>query len=270
MAEGTDGTETARRPQRRAAEDNLKSLHKVVRVLDCFSMNRRSLSLSEICSITGFPRSTAHRLVASMRDVGFLEQEHEREEYRLGIRLFQFGSVVLANLDLHREGRGIVDSLHRLTNRTVHLAVFDGQRAVVIQRAEGNNDSLVPSTYVENTPAYCTSVGKAILAYQDDETFDRVVESGLERFTETTLTDPETLRKDLGVTRERGYAIDNGEHQPGLRCVGAPIRNASGGVFASLSVSAPAWEIPTDEVEELSKVVTYHANLISQRLGYQR
>jgi len=270
MSEQAQQEGIARNKGRRGPEDGLKSLHKVVRVLDCFSMNRRALSLSEICSMTGFPRSTAHRLVASMREVGFLEQENEREEYRLGIRLFEFGSIVLANLELHREGRSIVDSLHRLTNRTVHLAVFDGQRAVVIQRTEANSDALVPNTYVENSPAYCTSVGKAILAHQGEEVLERVIEAGLERFTDTTLTDPGALRADLAATRERGYAIDEGEHQPALRCVGAPIRNPSGRVFAALSVSAPAWELAADEIGEMSKVVTYHANLISQRLGYVR
>lgn len=265
-----DKSAMAPRPSRKTSEDSLKSLKKVARILDCFDLNRRTLSLAEICEMTGFPRSTTHRLAASMREIGFLEQEHERDAYRLGLRLFELGSTVLANLELHREGTPIVESLHQLTNRTVHLAVFDGQRAVVIQRTEASKDRMAPSTFVENSPAYCTSVGKAILAWQDEETLDRVIALGLERLTETTITDPGLLRADLAATRERGYAIDNGEHQPALRCVGAPIRAASGRVFAALSVSAPAWEMAPAEIEELSKVVTYHANLISQRLGYRR
>lgn len=258
------------KPAHRPKEDSLKSLKKVARILDCFDLNRRTLSLADLCEMTGFPRSTTHRLAASMRDIGFLEQEHERDEYRLGLRLFELGSTVLANLELHREAGTIVDSLHQLTNRTVHLAVFDGRRAVVIQRTEAGKDRLVPSSFVENSPAYCTSVGKAILAWQDDETLDRVIAAGLEKLTDTTITDADALRADLAATRARGYAIDNGEHQPALRCVGAPIRDASGKVFAALSVSAPVWDMAPEEIEELSKVVTYHANLVSQRLGHRR
>ncbi len=258
------------RPARKAGEDSLKSLRKVDRILGCFDLNRRTLTLAEICELTGFPRSTTHRLCASMREAGFLEQEGEREAYRLGLRLFELGSTFLANHELHREGSLIVESLHKLTGKTVHLAVFDGQRAVVIQRAETGSDRILPSTFVENSPAYCTSVGKAILAHQDDETLDRVIAPGLERLTETTLTDPAALREDLAATRARGYSIDNGEHQPALRCVGAPVRNSAGRVFAALSVSAPSWELPMEEVEEISKVVTFHANLISQRLGWRR
>ena len=86
----------------------------------------------------------------------------------------------------------------------------------------------------------------------------------------TTITDPAELENELDLTRQGGYAIDNGEHQPGLRCIGAPIRNQAGAVFAGISVSAPAWQMPPAEVDELNKVVIYHANLISQRLGYVR
>lgn len=271
MSESTDSMAHAEpRPGRRAGEDNLKSLAKVVRVLECFSINRRALSLSEICAETGFPRSTTHRLLSSMREVGFIEQERERDLYRLGLKLFELGSVVLANLELHREGRAIVESLHRLTGRTVHLAVFDGLRAVVIQRTETSGELSLPSTFVENSPAHCTSVGKAILAYQDEETLRRVVDAGLERFTETTITDEDALAEELSQIRARGYAVDNAEHQPGMRCVGAPIRDEHGRIFAAISISSPAWQLPPEDVEESSKIVTYHANMLSQRLGHAR
>lgn len=258
----------AAKPRRN--DESLKSLTKVVRVLECFSTTHRSLSLAEICARTGYPRSTAHRLLAAMREVGFIEQERERDSYRLGLRLFEFGNIVLANLELHREGRAVVDALHRLTARAVHLAVFDGLRAVVIQRTEAQTDGGLANTLFENSPAYCTSVGKAILAYQDPEIVQRVIDAGLQRFTETTITDPDTLIRELETTRARGYAIDESEHQPGLRCIGAPIRDQSGRVFAAVSVSAPAWQLPVSEIDDLKQVVIYHANLISQRLGYVR
>lgn len=254
----------------RSGDESLKSLNKVVRILGCFSTSHRTLSLADICTRTGYPRSTTHRLLAAMREVGFIEQDHERDHYRLGLRLFEFGNVALANLEIHREGRTIVDALHRLTGRTVHLAVFDGVSAVVIQRTEAQGDGSIPASMVENSPAYCTSVGKAILAFQPKEVVQRVIDAGLKRYTETTITDPAALDKELALTRERGYAIDEGEHQPGLRCVGAPIRNQNGAVFAAISISSPAWQLPVSEIDDVNKVVIYHANLISQRLGYAR
>lgn len=254
----------------RGSDDHLKSLVKLVRVLECFSTNDRALTLAEICQRTGFPRSTAHRLLASLREVGFLEQDRERDRYRLGLKLFELGNTALSNFDLHREARPYVEALRQMTGHTVHLAVFDGYRAVVIRRADPAPDSAMPttSTFIENAPAHCTSVGKAILAWQPEDAVKRLVANGLERFTSSTITTEDRLRAELATIRERGYSIDEAEHQPGLRCVGAPIRNQAGAVFAGLSISGPAWKLPIETVDEMSKVVIHHADQISRSLGY--
>lgn len=253
---------------KRSTDDGMKSLTKVVRILDCFSNDRRSLSLVEVCERTGFPRSTTHRLLASMREVGFLDQDRERDRYRLGIKLFEYGSMVLSNLELHREARPFVDALNRMTEQSVHLAVFDGHRAVVIHREQPAPGGVTPINLLENAPVHCTSIGKAILAYQAEEILKRVIEEGLQHYTEATIVSEPALREELSRVRSRGYAVDNGEHQPGLRCVGAPIHDRAGRVFASISVSASAWNSPIDKEGELAKIVIHHAQQISHRLGY--
>lgn len=255
-------------PTRRASDENLKSLIKVMRVLECFSVNDRALSLSDIADRTGFPRSTTHRLVASMKEVGLVEQGRERDKYRLGLKLFEFGNIVLTNLDLHREARPMVDALKRMTGQLVHLAIFDGRSAVVIHRADPSPDHAPTSTSIENAPVHCTSVGKAILAWQPDAVVQKIITSGLRRYTEATITDGSALIEELDRVRNRGYAIDEAEHQPGLRCVGAPIRDQSGDVIAGISVSGPSWQINASDIDELSKIVIHHANLISQRIGH--
>lgn len=254
--------------RRRTSEESMKSLGKLVRVLECFSTDDRTLSLSDICARTGFPRSTAHRLMASLRDVGFLDQERERDAYRLGLKLFELGNVALSNLDIHREAHPYVDALKRMTGNVVTVAIFDGFRAVVVRRTGGTMDSDTKPDLIENAPAHCTSVGKATLAFQPEEVIDRLIERGLERFTETTITDGDALRRELSEIRKRGYAVDEGEHRPGLRCIGAPIRNQHGRVFAGLSISGPSWQLRQESIGELSKVVVYHADRISRALGY--
>lgn len=249
-------------------EDNLKSLSKVMRILESFSTVNRTMSLGEICQRTGFPKSTAHRLLSSMRVVGLIDQACEGERYRLGIKLFEFGNTVLANMDLHREARPFVDTLARVSGQMVHLAVFDGRHAVVIQRSDPSPEGL-PATFIETAPVHCTSVGKAILAYQPEETLRRVLAAGLQRYTDTTIIDEAALRVALSEIRNRGYAVDEGEHQPGIRCIGAPIRDQSGRVFAAVSVSGPSWRIPAGEVASLSKIVVHNANAIAACLGYR-
>lgn len=251
----------------RNTDDQMKSLGKVVKVLECFSLNDRALTPAEICRRTGFPRSTTHRLLASLRDVGLLEQGKERDKYRLGLKLFELGNTALANFDIYREAATIVDSLRRMSGHTVHLAMFDGFRAVVIRRAEPTMDNAIPSTFVENAPAHCTSVGKAILAWQPDHIVERLIAAGLEKFTSDTIDTPEQLRQELKSIREKGYAIDDGEHKPGLRCIGAPVRNEHGQVFAGISISGPAWRLPKESIDGLSKIVIHHADQVSESLA---
>lgn len=253
---------------KRESDENLKSLVKVTHVLDCFTTTDRTLSLAEICERTGYPKSTTHRLLASMREVGFLDQARERDRYRLGLRLFEFGNIVLSNMDLHREARPYVEALSRISGHLVHLAVFDGRQAVVIHRSDPS-DGGGPITHIEAAPVHCTSVGKAVLAFQPEPVVERVIAAGLKRFTDHTIVQATKLREELARTRKRGYAIDNEEHQPGLRCVGAPIRDQAGRVFAGISISGPSFRIPTAEVKELSKVVIHHANAISTSLGFR-
>jgi DNA-binding IclR family transcriptional regulator len=246
------------------AEDSLKSLLKVVAILDAFSTSQRSLSLAEISATTGFPRSTAHRLAASMRDAGLLDQDGQRDRYRLGLKLFELGNTVLANMDLHREARPFVDALSQVTGHLVHLAVFDGQQAIVIHRVAA--DSGTPLTLIEAAPVHCTSVGKAILAFQPAAKIDAVVAGGLKRFTDTTIVDGRKLKSELKAIRTRGYSIDEGEHQPGIRCVGAPVHDRAGRVVAGISVSGPARRLKKDQMADLAKIVIHHAQLMAAKL----
>lgn len=248
------------------ADDGLKSLVKIVRILDCFSTTRRSLSLTELCAATGYPRSTTHRLISSMREVGLLHQERQRDSYRLGLKLFELGNIVLANMDLHREARRHVEALSRISGQLVHLALFDGRQAVVIHRVDSTPEGGSPPTLVEAAPVHCTSVGKAILAFQPAEVVEAIIKAGLKSFTDKTITSAKKLQAELAQIRKRGYAVDDGEHQPGLRCIGAPIRDNTRRVIAGLSISGPAWKIPVAEIESLSKVVIHHADQISAHL----
>jgi DNA-binding IclR family transcriptional regulator len=245
-------------------EDSLKSLAKVVSILDAFSTSRRSLSLAEISAVTGFPRSTAHRLAASMRDVGLLDQDSHRDRYRLGLKLFELGNTVLANMDLHREARPFVDALSQVTGHLVHLAVFDGQQAIVIHRVSA--DSGTPLTLIEAAPVHCTSVGKAILAFQPTAKIEAIIAGGLKRFTDATIIEGRKLKVELKAIRSRGYALDEGEHQPGIRCIGVPVHDRVGRVVAGLSVSGPARRLKRDHVAELAKIVVHHAKLVATKL----
>jgi DNA-binding IclR family transcriptional regulator len=255
-------------PKARRSEDQLKSLTKLVRILECFSRVDRTLSLGDLCRATGMPKSTAHRMVSSLREVGFLEQARGGDHYRLGLKLFELGNIALANMELHREARPIVGALSRVSGEMVHLAVSDGAQAVVIHRSDPAPAGVGPLTFLEAAPLHCTGVGKAILAFQPDDLIERLIGFGLQRYTEATITDGAGLRAELAQTRAQGFSVDRAEHEPGVHCIGAPIRDPGGRVFASISVSGPARQM--SEAQGLPQIVVHHAETISAALGFRR
>jgi DNA-binding IclR family transcriptional regulator len=251
------------------SQDNLKSIVKMMAIIDCFSTLERKLSVAEIARRTKIPRGTAHRIIHTMRDLGLIEQERQRDQYRLGMKLFEIGTTVLANMDLHREAKSGVEALTRVSGETVHLSVFDGVNSTVINRTDPEGSRVNTVFVLEASPAHATSSGKAALAFQPEAAIERFVSLGLRRISPNTITDADTLRDELRTIRERGYAIDNEELNPGTKCVGAPIRNVSGRVFAAISVSGPARRFTPERIEVFADLVTHYAQAISGQLGYR-
>lgn len=270
MSERSESTHDAADDESGIGRDlGAKSFQKMAVVLDCFTRARGRLSISEIVEITELPRTTVHRIVTSLREVGVLDQDGRRHDYRLGLRMFYYGSVVLANLDLNRKAHDPILQLHQVTGEIVHLHMFDGSQMVCIEREEMGEKRLTTLTTIEAAPTHCTSVGKAFLAWQDEELIRRIAgDEGLEKRTEHTHTSIETLLEDLRVSRERGYAIDDQENELGIRCVGAPIRDSRGRVFASLSVSGPIERMPMRRAQALAPTVIATADAVSANLGW--
>jgi DNA-binding IclR family transcriptional regulator len=248
--------------------EGLKSLRKAIRVLECFSLQEPRLPLTDIARKVELPLSTTHRILTTLRAVGIVEQEGDRDFYRLGLKLLELGSMVLANMEVHREALPCIEELARETGETVHLGVFDGSQVVSIEKMDSPHGLASNVTIGKGAPAYCTGVGKALLAFQPTEVVDRLCRAQLTAYTPQTVTDPVRLRKELAQVRAQGFAVDNMEHQADVRCVAAPIRNHSGRVVASLSVSGPATRIPKGRIPPLAARVREVAAKLSARLGY--
>ena len=271
MSRAVSGRIAGRTTQRAAAEDSgaegVKSLRKAIRVLECFSLHEPRLPLTEIARKVGLPLSTTHRILTTLRTVGMVEQEGDRDLYRLGLKLLELGSMVLANMEVHREALPCIEELVRETGETVHLGVFDGSQVVSIEKMDSPHGLASNVTIGKGAPAYCTGVGKALLAYQPETVVEHVCRLGLAKHTRQTITDPERLRRELARVRAQGYAVDDMEHQRDVRCVAAPVRDYSGRVVASLSVSGPATRIPKDRIPLLARRVRDVAVKLSARLG---
>ena len=262
--------ETVAEPVKERSTDrgSLKSMQKLMAVLDCFSVYEQSLTLNEIAIRCDIPKTTAHRLVSSLREAKLLEQDRERDRYRMGIRLFELGSIVLANLDIFTRARHLAQRLTSATGEGGHLCVFDGTNMISVEHIEPDSARVNWTTLLSISPAYCTGVGKAVLAFQHSSAVDKIVRGGLRPFTPMTITDPERLMAELQLTRQRGYAIDNGEHQPNVRCIAAPIRNVTARVYAAISVSGPTVRMTDEKLAVVRPLILATADEISRLSGY--
>lgn len=228
-----------------------------------------SASLSDLARNLGLSRSTVHGLLATMRQWGFVTQD-SNGHYALGIKLFELGTLAVSRLDLRVIAGPILQRLVDEFNETVHLVVGDGLDVVYIDKRESPQSMRIVSQVGRRLPAYCTSVGKAMLAFLPEQELDELLARvELQPWTHNTITDKEQLKAHLREVRRRGYALDNEEIFEGLRCVGAPIRDHLKQVVAAVSVAGPSVRLAPDRISGIIPAVVKAATEISHQLGWR-
>jgi len=212
-------------------------------ILGAFDDADQFLTLHEITQRTGLPKSTVYRMVEQLCDVGWLERDFSG--YRVGMRLFEIGGLATRRLRLTESALPHLSALAATTGFAVQLAILDGPEVVYLHRVV-SGDFSPPTREGGRRPAYCTALGKAMLAF-DPEITEEVLAQELPRRTEHTVTTPEALTAELARIAEEGLAYDREEAVVGLACVAAPLRRA-GRAIAAVSVTGPADRIDLDVV----------------------
>jgi DNA-binding IclR family transcriptional regulator len=215
------------------------SLEKGVRVIELLA-DHDSLSVSEAASHLDINRSAAHRFLATLRELGWAEKNNEGK-YRLTFRILEQGMKVADRFEIRRMARPFMQRLAGLTNETVNLGYWDGQGIVHLDKIDSQNILRMDSRIGSHAPAYCTALGKAILAFLPKEDLDIYMRATeFETTGPNTITEPATLEAELAKIRKKGVAVDDEEMAPGLRCVAAPVFDYTDHPRYSLSVSGPA------------------------------
>lgn len=248
----------------------LESADRVLRVLELFSPAERHLSLSDIADRLSLPRSSVHRLLATLLAHEFIERDPATRRYRLGIRLFEIGSTVIHERGLHSAAHPVVEELALSSGETCHLAVLSGVEAVYVYKIDGASSIIMSSRVGGRAPCYCTSIGKVLIAWAGVELLERVVAAGFHAFTPATIRDADRLVAELERVRREGYALDLEEFERGLRCIAAPVRDHSGRVLAAVGLAGPSNRLTDRRLRELVGPVLAGAETISRNLGYVR
>jgi len=241
---------------------------KALELLNAFSFREPRLSLAELAERTGIPRATAFRLMSTLEQSGFVVKHHGA--YQLGIKCFVLGNIVAGGLDLRETAHPHLVALRDATRETTQLAILDHWQVVYLDRILGP----FPTGFMRSRagailPAYCTGLGKALLAYRPEaEVAAWAATQKFAALTPRTITSAKRLLKALRIVRERGYAVDDQEREKGVRCLAAPVRNHTGDVVAAISIAGPIDRMPQRlEGSDLAEAVTAAARAISVDLG---
>jgi len=247
----------------------IQSIDRALQVIELFSLEKPEWGVTEISKNLNIYKSNVYNILTTLVERGFVIKDSKTDKYKLGIKFFELGSVVIKNMDLRKIAHPHIEKLSKEFNETVHLGVLDKGRVISIEREE-SGQSLSPRIFIgKRAPLHCTAVGKAIMAYLSEDKVSLIVkEKGLEKYTENTITDREKLEKEFLKIRKQGYAVDNMEHEEGVRCVAGPIRDYTGKVIASMSVSGPAFRINGNNIPNIAKKVKEYCDCISEEMGY--
>lgn len=229
----------------------VKSLYKALLVLEEFMKTDTYLGVNQIAESLSLPKSTVSNVLSVYESRGFVERDIHSGKFKLGIKALELSNHTYQTNDIRRVLQPYMQELGRFSMENVLLATYNDGEVVYIGAVHEERSTFIGRYLIGvRAPAYCTGIGKAMLAFLGPEEERRVLERGLRPFTENTIVDPARLSEELEGVRRRGYAIDNMEHEFGIKCIGVPVRNAGGEVIAGLSISGPSLRMSDDKIQE--------------------
>lgn len=253
-------------PDNKEAKSSIQVIERMMQLLDALAGHGAPVNLKQLALQTKLHPSTAHRILGVMVENRLVDRV-EPGMYRLGIRLLELGNLVKSRISVRQEALPYMHGLHQRLGETVNLSVRHEDEVVYIERTSASNSMMrVVHIIGARAPLHITAVGKVFLSHDAPERSRQYIErTGLPRYTENTLTDPQTLMRELDKIRRQGYALDNEEAEKGVSCIGAGIYNDEGKIVAGLSVSAPSDRLNKAWATQVKQT----AENISRAIGYQ-
>ena len=228
--------------------DFVQSLERGLAVIRCFDAEHPDLTLSEVAGRTGLTRATARRLLLTLGELGYVSTTGRR--FSLTPRVLDIGYAYLSSLNVQQIAQPYLEALSERVHESVSVTVLDGADIVYVARVPTKRIMTISLGLGSRLPAYCTSMGRVLLAELAREDLDGALPERLERHTEHTVTSAADLAVVLKQVRVQGWALVDQELEMGLRSVAAPLRDSSGRAVAAMNVSTQVARTPVDELHE--------------------
>jgi IclR family KDG regulon transcriptional repressor len=254
-----EGLVSGRNPE----DYSVRAVERAVEILASLDDEHPERTLSEIAQATGLHKATAHRILMTLLNCGFVDRTADWERYRLGFRVIGLGLGVLNRFDVRREALPHMRQLVERFEETCDLGVFDRGQVLALEVVSGKHVLTIASRVGRHLPAHCTAGGKVLLAFLPPEAVEEVLKAPLARYTDNTIASPARLREEMEEVRRRGYAVDNEEFEAGIRAVAVPIRDIEGKVIAQMSVLGPTSRFTPERIAGVVQALKATAGAIS-------
>jgi IclR family transcriptional regulator, KDG regulon repressor len=251
---------------------NSKTLLKGLKALEAVCLKKEGLKQSELAVFLGADRSTALRILNTMSAAGYLFRDADGR-YRPTMKIPRLSHLILEDMEIRFSARPHLDKVSLDTGFSSHLAILSGEQVVYVDGVEGRGMIKVNAGIGSTAPVHCSATGKALAAHLEESYLKKILQSSpddnfLKPYTDKTITGFPELLAELALSRRRGYAMDNEEYEPGIKCIAAPIFDYSGKVVATIGVSGTVSRIEETGIEALAETLMAAASDISLSLGY--
>lgn len=252
-------------------ESTVTAVERAIRIIRVLGDTPHGASLAEISARSAMPKTTARRILMTLSPLGVVRSLPEAGSYCLGSLLVDLGERARVQLFSSVSVHAVLARLSLEAQETVHLATPDGHHLVYVDKVESSRSLAIRSRIGARAQLYCTGLGKAYLAFQEPSAIESYLSaSPLERKTATTITDRELLRREMTVVRARGYALDEGENEEGVRCIAAPVLDNNGCSVAAISVTGPTTRMFDSRIAEIAPSVLASAEAIGEQIRTAR
>lgn len=248
----------------------IKSLSRGITLLEHIGGAKQGIQLSDLALQMGLPVSTTHRLLNTLLSHQFVAHDADTGTWSIGVDAFRTGNAFLQQRDITAQSRPFLKQLVNASGETANLSIFEAGNAVIISQVQCKALMRMLSPIGGLMPLHASAIGKSFLSAMPEEQVMKLLgEQGLKPLTEHTYVTVEALLKDLELTRQRGYAIDDQEQDNDLRCVAANIYDENQEVVAAISVSGPDKRINDERLLEIAYLTRQTAADITAAIGGQ-
>jgi len=250
-------------------EQSVQVLNRALDIIEQLSQSPKPIGPTQISKNTGISKGTVSRILSTLLTRDYVKRDITEGKYSIGPKLTALVSYYIGSLELQTEARPYLSSLASELNLTTHLGILDGKEVIYIEKLDRFPTKQLYSQIGYRVPAYCSSLGKCLLARYSGEELENIIGNrDFKIYTPNTLPNTEALKEQLRLIRDQGWAMDNQEHELGHMCVGAPIYDYRGEIIAAVSASGVSSVITSDYLPVVVQSVKEAAKQISKCMGY--